>query len=107
MRIAQLAPLAGSVPPKLYGDTGRVIAWVEDRRRRESSGRCGRARGAIEFLAIRSESGARGNSRVEVGIRPGAAWTCSAASTVRTEKHVTGHAADHGSGPRNFAPTQY
>lgn len=30
MRIAQLAPLAESVPPKLYGGTGRVVAWLVD-----------------------------------------------------------------------------
>ena len=30
MRIAQLAPLAESVPPKLYGGTERVIAWLTD-----------------------------------------------------------------------------
>ena len=30
MRIAQLAPLAESVPPKLYGGTERVIAWLGD-----------------------------------------------------------------------------
>jgi len=31
MRIAQVAPLAESVPPKLYGGTERVVAWlVED-----------------------------------------------------------------------------
>ncbi|MEY9137292.1 glycosyltransferase involved in cell wall biosynthesis [Bradyrhizobium diazoefficiens] len=30
MRIAQLAPLAESVPPKLYGGTERVIAWLMD-----------------------------------------------------------------------------
>lgn len=30
MRIAQLAPLAESVPPKLYGGTARVIAWLVD-----------------------------------------------------------------------------
>jgi glycosyltransferase involved in cell wall biosynthesis len=28
MRIAQLAPLAESVPPKLYGGTERVVAWL-------------------------------------------------------------------------------
>lgn len=28
MRIAQIAPLAESVPPKLYGGTERVIAWL-------------------------------------------------------------------------------
>lgn len=28
MRIAQLAPLAESVPPKPYGGTERVIAWL-------------------------------------------------------------------------------
>ncbi|QOZ71099.1 glycosyltransferase family 4 protein [Bradyrhizobium arachidis] len=28
MRIAQLAPLAESVPPKLYGGTERVISWL-------------------------------------------------------------------------------
>src|SRR2546421_7568475 len=28
MRIAQLAPLVESVPPKLYGGTERVIAWL-------------------------------------------------------------------------------
>ncbi len=28
MRIAQLAPLAESVPPRLYGGTERVIAWL-------------------------------------------------------------------------------
>lgn len=27
MRIAQLAPLAESLPPKLYGGTERVVAW--------------------------------------------------------------------------------
>src|SRR5215475_4833879 len=31
MRIAQVAPLAESVPPKLYGGTERVVAWlIED-----------------------------------------------------------------------------
>jgi glycosyltransferase involved in cell wall biosynthesis len=30
MRIAQLAPLAESVPSKLYGGTERVIAWLVD-----------------------------------------------------------------------------
>jgi glycosyltransferase involved in cell wall biosynthesis len=28
MRIAQIAPLAESVPPKLYGGTERVISWL-------------------------------------------------------------------------------
>src|SRR5436190_13880924 len=28
MRIAQLAPLTESVPPKLYGGTERVVAWL-------------------------------------------------------------------------------
>ena len=30
MRIAQLAPFAESVPPKLYGGTERVVAWLVD-----------------------------------------------------------------------------
>jgi glycosyltransferase involved in cell wall biosynthesis len=30
MRIAQVAPLAESVPPKLYGGTERVISWLID-----------------------------------------------------------------------------
>ena len=30
MRIAQLAPLAESVPPKLYGGTERLVAWLVD-----------------------------------------------------------------------------
>jgi glycosyltransferase involved in cell wall biosynthesis len=30
MRIAQLAPLAESVPPMLYGGTERVVAWLVD-----------------------------------------------------------------------------
>ncbi len=30
MRIAQLAPLAESVPPKLYGGTERIVAWLCD-----------------------------------------------------------------------------
>src|SRR3954451_4291040 len=30
MRIAQVAPLAESVPPKLYGGTKRVVAWLID-----------------------------------------------------------------------------
>jgi glycosyltransferase involved in cell wall biosynthesis len=30
MRIAQVAPLAESVPPRLYGGTERVIAWLAD-----------------------------------------------------------------------------
>ncbi len=30
MRIAQLAPLAESLPPKLYGGTERVVAWLVD-----------------------------------------------------------------------------
>ena len=30
MRIAQLAPLAECVPPKLYGGTERVVAWLVD-----------------------------------------------------------------------------
>jgi glycosyltransferase involved in cell wall biosynthesis len=30
MRIAQVAPLAESVPPRLYGGTERVIAWLVD-----------------------------------------------------------------------------
>jgi hypothetical protein len=30
MRIAQLAPLAESVPPKLYGGTERVVSWLTE-----------------------------------------------------------------------------
>jgi glycosyltransferase involved in cell wall biosynthesis len=30
MRIAQIAPLAESVPPQLYGGTERVVAWLVD-----------------------------------------------------------------------------
>jgi hypothetical protein len=30
MRTAQLAPLAESVPPKLYGGTERIVAWLVD-----------------------------------------------------------------------------
>lgn len=30
MRIAQLAPLAESVPPRLSGGTERVVAWLVD-----------------------------------------------------------------------------
>ena len=30
MRIAQIAPLAESVPPKLYGGTERAVAWLVD-----------------------------------------------------------------------------
>jgi glycosyltransferase involved in cell wall biosynthesis len=32
MRIAQVAPLAESVPPKLYGGTERVISWLTEER---------------------------------------------------------------------------
>jgi len=28
MRIAQIAPLAEAVPPKLYGGTERVVFWL-------------------------------------------------------------------------------
>src|SRR5205814_9138529 len=28
MRVAQIAPLVESVPPKLYGGTERVVAWL-------------------------------------------------------------------------------
>ena len=61
MRIAQLAPLAESVPPKLYGGTERVVAWLVDelvelghdvtlfasgelQDERKAPSRCGRAR---------------------------------------------------------------
>ena len=30
MRIALVAPLVKSVPPKLYGGTERVVAWLTD-----------------------------------------------------------------------------
>jgi glycosyltransferase involved in cell wall biosynthesis len=30
MRIAQIAPLAEAVPPKLYGGTERVVSWLSD-----------------------------------------------------------------------------
>src|SRR5688572_4475794 len=30
MRIAQVAPLAESVPPKRYGGTERVVAWLTE-----------------------------------------------------------------------------
>src|SRR5690242_11059401 len=30
MKIAQVAPLAESVPPKLYGGTERVVAWLTE-----------------------------------------------------------------------------
>ena len=30
LRIAQIAPLYESVPPKLYGGTERVIAWLSE-----------------------------------------------------------------------------
>ena len=30
MRIAQIAPLAEAVPPKLYGGTERVVSWLTE-----------------------------------------------------------------------------
>src|ERR1700745_2420177 len=30
MRIAQLAPLAEAVPPRLYGGTERVVSWLTE-----------------------------------------------------------------------------
>ena len=30
MRIAQVAPLYESVPPKLYGGTERVVSWLTE-----------------------------------------------------------------------------
>src|SRR6185503_20850751 len=30
MRIAQVAPLAESVPPRLYGGTERVVSWLTE-----------------------------------------------------------------------------
>jgi len=30
MRIAEVAPLGKSVPPKLYGGTGRVVSWLTE-----------------------------------------------------------------------------
>src|SRR5947207_4800547 len=30
MRIAQIAPLTESVPPKLYGGTERVVSWLTE-----------------------------------------------------------------------------
>jgi hypothetical protein len=30
MRIAQIPPLADSVPPKLYGGTERVVSWLTE-----------------------------------------------------------------------------
>src|SRR5689334_12296930 len=30
MKIAQLAPLAEAVPPKLYGGTERVVSWLTE-----------------------------------------------------------------------------
>jgi hypothetical protein len=30
VRIAQVAPLAESVPPKLYGGTERVVSWLTE-----------------------------------------------------------------------------
>jgi hypothetical protein len=30
MRIAQIPPLAESVPPKLYGGTERVVSWLTE-----------------------------------------------------------------------------
>src|SRR5215213_2910072 len=30
MKIAQVAPLAESVPPKLYGGTERVVSWLTE-----------------------------------------------------------------------------
>jgi len=30
MQIAQIAPLTKTIPPKLYGDTERVISWLSD-----------------------------------------------------------------------------
>jgi hypothetical protein len=30
MRIAEVAPLAESVPPKLYGGSERVVSWLTD-----------------------------------------------------------------------------
>ncbi|PYM87848.1 MAG: glycosyl transferase, partial [Candidatus Rokuibacteriota bacterium] len=30
MRIAQVAPLYESVPPRLYGGTERVVSWLAD-----------------------------------------------------------------------------
>ena len=72
MRIAMLAPLAESVPPKLYGGTERVVAWLVDELvarsatmshcsraetlgPRESSIRCGQGRsGSVERAQTRA-----------------------------------------------------
>jgi hypothetical protein len=35
MHIAQVAPLAESVPPKLYGGTERVVSWLTEELGRE------------------------------------------------------------------------
>jgi hypothetical protein len=34
MRIAQVAPLAESIPPQLYGGTERVVSWLIEELRR-------------------------------------------------------------------------
>ena len=59
MRIAQLAPLAESVPPKLYGGTERVVAWLVDELVELghdvtlfASGGCGDARGLAHRLDV-------------------------------------------------------
>ncbi|MGD0636122.1 MAG: glycosyltransferase family 4 protein, partial [Beijerinckiaceae bacterium] len=30
MKVAQIAPLAEAVPPKLYGGTERVVSWLTE-----------------------------------------------------------------------------
>ena len=62
MKIAQLAPLTESVPPRLYGGTERVVSWLTDELVR-------RGHEVTLFASGDSRSGARLRAMVPVALR--------------------------------------
>jgi hypothetical protein len=57
MRIAQVAPLTESVPPRLYGGTERIVSYLtEELVRLDCCGSCWRGFGASVELPIRPSS---------------------------------------------------
>ena len=64
MRIAQIAPLAESVPPKLYGGTERVVAWLVVLRRSGTTPLARQFIGSTRELQM-TESHTQGMSRDE------------------------------------------
>ncbi|WP_020176845.1 glycosyltransferase family 4 protein [Methyloferula stellata] len=79
MRIAQIAPLAETVPPKLYGGTERVVSWLTEELVRQGHD-------VTLFAAGGSETAAKLVTGCDKGLRPQGIGDHTASNLVMLDK---------------------